>query len=233
MNRNELALRAEELAGGETGYVHKTEDPLGYFAMVTEGRQAWKGYSACQDLASRLALEACELKQGMKWCNRVDGGNKWIPGENLIRIKKHAGYAWRNYTARTEWDIQLGDAVEIMNRYGPHTFVVTRLVFDKDGTPALCDHADYGQNHDPDDFGPGQNGPEPSGPSCRVYRNQPIAYNASSGWAINGHRIIGRLDIMALRTAELSDRADTEPGGMRAIKDSEEPTHPETPEAKQ
>lgn len=220
MNRNELALRAEELAGGETGYVHQTEDPLGYFALVTEGRQtrwkdaktgAWRTYSACQDLATRLALEACEMKQNMAWCNRVDGGNSWVPGWNLLRIKEKAAYAWRNYRAGTVWDIQLGDAVEIMNRYGPHTFVITRIVLGGDGNPVLCDHADYGQNHDPDDFGPGQNGPEPAGPSCRVYRNQPIAYNASSGWTINGHRVIGRLDIMALAYAELGERSDTEP----------------------
>lgn len=213
MNREELAKRAEELAGGETGYVWKTEDPLGYFAMVTEGRQGtWTNpktgkkmsYSACQDLASRLALEACDMKQGMAWCNRVDGGNKWIPGQNLLRIKSKATYAWRDYTASTGWDIEIGDAVEILNRYGPHTFVVTRLQFDELANPVSCDHADYGQNHDPDDFGPGNNGPEPPGPSCRVYRNQPITFSATAGWMINGHRVLGRLNILKLREKEMS-----------------------------
>ena len=203
--REELALRAEELAGGETGFVWKTEDPEGFFELVTEGRQAWKGYSACQDLATRLALEACGLKQGMAWCNRVDGGNKWIPGENLIRAKRLAAYAWKDFRVASGWSIELGDAVEILNSYGPHTFVITRLEFDPDGEPVSCDHADYGQNHDPDDFGPGNNGPEPRGPSSRVYRNQAIRYVPSVGWTIGGHRIIGRLNIMALRERELSN----------------------------
>lgn len=97
MNRRVLSSRAIELAGGTTG-VSINYDPSGFGKLVTEGR--WllkdaKGHylSCCQDLATRLAFEACNLKQGMPWCNRVDAGNKWVPGVNLIRVKQNAPYA--------------------------------------------------------------------------------------------------------------------------------------------
>jgi hypothetical protein len=193
LNRRSLANRAITLAGGTQGF-SINYDPDGLGDLVTEKRWRQKDanghyYSACQDLASRLALEACDLKQGMVWCNRVDGGNKWIPGENLIRIKRHAPYAWKGYFNGSKWDIRIGDAVEVQNQYGPHTYVVTEITYDANGKPATCDHADYGQSH-------------AAGPSCRVYMGQQISCDATGLWRINNNRILGRLDMMALREQE-------------------------------
>lgn len=227
MTRQELAARAVVLAGGVEGWT-KGHDPHGYFRLVTEGRQiTWtdpktgdkRAYSACEDLASRLALEACGLKQGMAWCNRVDGGNKWISGQNLIRIKKFAAYAWKNYGAKTEWDIELGDAVQVMNSFGPHTFVVTRIERDAAGKPVRVDTADYGQYFVHPATGKADHG-------CRCYPGKTVARD-SKGWTIGGHRVIGRLDIAAIAEREL--------GGAPAYRapayaeDDDEPTTPGKP----
>lgn len=227
MNREQLAARAVELAGGASGYTEHY-DPRGLFRLVTEGLQtanhraisAWakldpatRGkrpvhFSACQFLASRLALEACELKPGMTWCNRVDGGNTRIPGIELIRIKNRASYAWKDYGPKTAWDIGIGDAVEVMGKYGPHTFVVTALRFDA-GVPVSLDRAEYGQFLDPD----GPEGPEPADDGAHVRTGSVITRDAK-GWKINGAPVIGRLNIMALRQRELGDvdsERDTDP----------------------
>ena len=202
MNRRGLASRAIELAGGAVGF-STNYDPKGFGDLVTEGRWVWPKYSACQDLPSRLALEACQMKQGMKWCNREDGGNSWIIGFNLIRIKQYASYAWKNYTSKTQWDIRLGDAVEVMNQFGPHTFVVTDISYNADGNPSSVDTADYGQFH--------AAGGKAAGPSSRCYMSKPVK-RTSRGWEIGGHPIIGRLDIMAIREVE-TGLAESDPSG--------------------
>lgn len=192
MNRRRLAERAILLAGGTVGLSVKY-DPNRYGHFVTEDRWLYPKYSACQDLPSRLALEACGMKQGMPWCNRVDGGNKWIPGMNLIRIKQNAPYAWKSYGPHTKWDVRLGDAVEILNNFGGHTFVVTNISYDANGNPSFIDSADYGQFH--------AAGGAMAAPSARCYMNRPVGKNPL-GWTISGFSVIGRLDIMALREAE-------------------------------
>jgi len=199
VNRRDLANRALELAGG-TGGFSIYYDPDGLGQLVTEGRWRMKDghghfLSCCQDIASRLALEACDLRQGLKWCNRKDGGNTWIPGENLLRIKRFAPYAWKGYANGTKWDIRVGDAIEVQNNYGPHTFVITEIKYDAAGLPVSCDHADYGQSH--------AAGGKPAGPSCRVYLDHSIKCDATGMWRINNNRIIGRLDIMAIREREI------------------------------
>jgi hypothetical protein len=210
--RRQVADLAIELVGGVTGYTREY-DPFGCFAIVTEGRQtSWKDsetgqirhYSACEDLLSRVVLQLCGFKQGMAWCNRVDGGNDWIPGQNLLRIKRYAAYAWKNYGPHAAWDVGLGDGVQVQGNYGPHTFVITELRYDAQGDPASCDHADYGQFPDPDG-----SGPEPAGHGCRLYVDAPIRRDREHRWTIGGNRIIGRLDVMAVRDRELGQEAPT------------------------
>ena len=209
MNREELALRAEELCGGETGYT-KHFDPLGYFALVTEGRQrSWidpktgqkRTYSACEDLETRVAFEVCGEKTDppMPWCNREDAGNDWIPAQNLGRLKRLASFAWKAYGPQTDWDIELGDGVQVQGGHGPHTFIVTRIVFEL-GIPVSCSHADYGQFPDPD-----ESGPEPADHGARVYHNVPIT-RTSGGWRVGGNPVIGRVNNIALRDYEFSRR---------------------------
>lgn len=205
MNRRRIAERAIILAGGTPG-ISVNYDPDGFGDLVTERRWRAPKFSACQELATRLALEACEMKQGMRWCNRVDGGNVWMIGWNLIRIKQYAPYAWKKYRPDTKWDIRLGDAVEVINNYGPHTFVITNISYDDYGRPSLVDTADYGQNH--------AAGGKPAGASARCYLNRAVAHNGL-GHFINGWKIEGRLDIMALREKELG-LAESDPGASPA-----------------
>lgn len=210
--RREVADRAIILVGGTTGWT-KHFDPEGFFALVTEGRQqTWvdangkkHAYSACQDLVTRLGLEVCGMKQKMPWCNRVDGGNRWISGQNLIRLKNHASYAWKNFGPHAKWDIHIGDGVEVMGRYGPHTRVITEIEYNEKGDPILCDHADYGQFHDPDG-----DGPEQADHSCRLYLKSSIRRDSVGRWTINGAWIIGRADLMLIQEREVG-HGDTEP----------------------
>ena len=206
--REHVAELAIELVGGVDGYT-KEHDPFGVFALVTEGRQlTWidkatgkkRSYSACQDLLSRILLSLCEFKQGMPWCNRVDGGNEWIPGQNLIRIKRHAAYAWRTYEPGTDWDIQLGDGVEVDGKYGPHTFVVAHIEYDAEGEPVAVDAAEYGQFIDPDGTGP-----EHAGHGCRLRVDAPVGRDSFGRWTVGGAAVIGRVDVMAIRDRELPE----------------------------
>lgn len=200
MTRRELADRAIQLVGGTAGLVYRQRDPDGFFELVTEGRQAFHGYSACEELASKLAFDACDGKMHCVWSNRVEAGNKWIPGQNLIRIKQHAAFAWREYSPGCTWDIALGDCVQIMNRFGAHTFAIVELRYDADGNPTSCDTAEYGQYFD-------------GGPACRMYLNKPIARDRAKRWTIDGCPVIGRLSIVDLAAHEHALDAYPEPDG--------------------
>jgi hypothetical protein len=209
--RRDVADLAVELVGGVTGYTQGA-DPFGMFAIVTEGRQSsWRdpktgqtrSYSACEDLATRVLLQICEFKQGMPWLNREDGGNKWIPGQNLLRIKKHADFAWKNYGPHAPWDVQLGDIVQIMGRFA-HTFVITEIRYDANGDPASVDVAEFGQFLDPDG-----DGPEPAGHGCRLRVDVPVRRDREHRWTIGSGWVIGRVDVMAIRDHELDE--DTAP----------------------
>lgn len=229
MTRQELAARAVVLAGGDEGWT-KGHDPKGYFRLVTEGRQiSWKdpktgalrSYSACEDLPTRLTLEACGLKQGMAWCNREDGGNRWIAGQNLIRVKKFAAYAWKNYGSKTDWDIEPGDAVQVQNSFGPHTLIVTRIVKNASGTPIAADTAEYGQFFAHPKTGKADHG-------CRCYRGKAIERD-SKGWKIGGARLIGRLDIPAIVARERPTGDPYREPAEVVYEDDDEITTPGTP----
>lgn len=211
------AAHAEHLAGGEKGFT-KAYDPLGLFHLVTEGRQASyviKGnrvtYSACQDLARKVCQDMCgadgigqrgvsaNVRAAYDWINADDAWG-WVASYNLVRIKNKGRSAWKNYSRKSAWDIKLGDSVEVHGKFGLHTFVVTALRYDAEGNPVSCDHADYGQFFDPD----GPEGPEQAHHGCRVYRNKPIA-KLATGWAIDGARIEGRVDLWKL-VSSMPDR---------------------------
>jgi len=151
--------------------------------------------SCCEDLLSRLALECVDLKQKCPWANRKDGGNTWLPGENLTRVKRFAAYAWRGYWPGCSWDIRIGDGVQVLNRFGPHSLIVTEISYDPNGNPVSCDTANYGQFH-------AVNG-KPPGPSCRLYMSQTVAKDAQGNWRIANNKIIGRLDLLKIREHEL------------------------------
>lgn len=84
----EEALRAEAVriaryaCDGEKGRVHG--DPV--FDAVTEGRQKWKGYSACGDLAQYMLRELGYRDERL--LNRDDDGGvlPWKMGANLSKL---------------------------------------------------------------------------------------------------------------------------------------------------
>lgn len=206
LSRRQLSDRAIELVGGQSG-VTKSYDPDGFFRMVTEGRQTtWtdatgkkRSYSACQDLFSRLALEACDMKQGMAWCNRVDGGNKWIPGQNLIRLKNwsaRSGVGWKEWRANQPWRASLGDAVEINGKYGPHLFVITELHYGDGGQLTSLDRAEYGQ------FFIGKDGKSEHGAKLKL--GSLVTKNSAGKWCVDGSPVIGHVDMMGLAEHELA-----------------------------
>lgn len=209
--RRAASALAMLLAGGENGFSWDYDeaanlgyDPHGWFTAVTEGRQRYwtdskgkrRSYSACEDLPSAVYLRLCgcpptspEMSKMLGWCNRVEAGNSWKAGWNLLRIKTRMRSAWRKYWRDSSWDIQPGDAVQIMGEYGPHTCVLTALDYEAD-QPAICSHADYGQWHQPE----GASRPDHS---CRCHRDAAIA-RVNHLWCLNGKRIIGRLSAWEL-----------------------------------
>lgn len=201
-----LAMRAEEYAGGVSGWT-KHHDPEGHFRRVTEGRQmSWtdpntgkpRSYSACEDLLTRLAWEAAgRPTDGPLWCNRKEAGRAWKPGWNILSLKQHAGFAWKNYGPHARWDIEVGDGVQVSGKYGPHTMVITRLRRAPDGTPVSCDHADYGQFLDPDGAGP-----EQPDHGCRVFESAPLGRDTLARWTVNRYPVIGRFNLIELATHE-------------------------------
>lgn len=224
LSRKQLADRALELAGGATGYT-VSFDPLGHFDYVTEGRQKaqnavvarWvangrKGdkpvhFSACQELAVCLCWEACgKPSAGVPWCNRVAAGNTWIPGQNLLRIKSKAPFAWHAWAPRGPWRAQLADPVEVMGHYGPHTVIVTEIRYDANGSPSSVDVAQYGQFIDPD--GPG---PEQANDGCDVRTGLAVTRDSLGRWCINGNWVIGHVDIAALQDHEAAGDTDPAP----------------------
>ena len=205
--RTAAAEIAQDLAGGANGFSWnygeakgKGYDPEGCFATVTEGRQSrwkdqvgkWRTYSACEDLHGAVWLRALDLLPvsrpnlpELSWCNRVEAGNKWQVGQNLLRLKKNLPEAWQHYSAGTAWDIGPGDAVQIQGRC-VHTFVVLSVGL-RDGQPVSLDHADYGQLHQPE----GASRPDHS---CRCYRGAAVS-RMDGCWCVNGKRIIGRASV--------------------------------------
>lgn len=221
-SRRQLADRATELAGGARG-VTQTSDPDGHFRLVTEGRQdaqevyqrSWdradpakraakrpSSYSSCEDLATRICFEACDGKPGMRWCNRVDAGNTWQPGQNLLRIKREAPYAWHDWRAGGRWLAQLGDPVQVQNSYGAHTLVLTEIRYDADGLPTSVDIAQYGQVLDPDGAGPA---PSDNGGNCRT--SVPVHRDSLRRWCVGSAYVIGHVDVMAIVEHEIGGAA--------------------------
>ncbi len=228
LSRRQLSDRAIELVGGQSG-VTKSYDPDGFFHMVTEGQQrTWvdatgkkRSYSACQCLFSRLALEACDMKQGMPWCNRVDGGNKWIPGQNLIRLKNwsaRSGVGWKEWRANQPWLASLGDAVEINGKYGPHLFVITELHYGDGGQLTSLDRAEYGQ------FFIGKDGKSEHGAKLRL--GSLVTKNAVGKWCVDGSPVIGHVDMMGLAEHEAAGDAVPVVVAQPAVIDPIKPTAP-------
>ncbi len=220
MTRRQLADRATVLAGGVPGW-SIAHDPEGYFEYVTEGRQrvvnaaraAWRKkppatrgkeplpYSACEDLAVCLAVEACGDARPLPWANRKDAGNSWQPGQNLLRIKMRAKHAWRDWAPRKPWLAKLGDAVQTQGRLA-HTFILTEIRYAEDGSPVSVDLAEYGQYHDAD--GPG---PAPAADSCRCRSRVPVSRDSAGRWCIGSSWVIGHLDIIALAESEIAKQS--------------------------
>lgn len=229
--REQIAEHAELAAGGETGW-SVTHDPEGWFARVTEGRQAmadaairrWiatpperraarrpAAYSACEDLASYIAVWASGDARPLPWANRVDAGNAWLPGENLIRIKRRAPWCVTTWRPGIAWAAQLGDAVQVDGRYGPHTMILTRLRT-VDGSVVGVDVAEYGQHHDAD--GPG---PASASASCRVRRRAVVQRGRDGRWMVDGAPVICSVDLLLLARRSREDalgRADTPPAPL-------------------
>ena len=204
--RSAAVALAELLAGGLNGWswsygeaAGSGLDPQGWFATITEGRQSrWqdrtgrmRSYSACEDLHGAVYLRLCgmppaleELQAGLEWCNRREAGNQWVPGYNLLRLKKRTPSLWRRYRAAQVWEVEPGDAVQIQGKHGPHTFVVL-AVRSENGRPVELDHADYGQFHQPE-------GAQRVDHSCRCHYGAAIA-QVDRCWCVNGSPIIGRV----------------------------------------
>jgi hypothetical protein len=203
--RSAAGALAELMAGGANGWswdygeaAGSGYDPEQWFATVTEGRQCrwrdrtgrWRAYSACEDLFGAVYLRLCgmppaleELQTALDWCNRTEAGNSWVPGYNLLRLKKRAPHLWRTYEAGQVWDIEPGDAVQIQGNHGPHTFVV--LTIHGAGHPVEMDHADYGQLHQP-------HGASRADHSCRCHYGASVA-QVNRRWVIDGKPVIGRV----------------------------------------
>ncbi len=197
---------AELLAGGKNGFswdygeaAGKGHDPDGCFRLVTEGRQSrwkdakgrWRSYSACEDLHAAVWLRLLGLppvpsataEHVLRWCNRLEAERSWRPGWNLRSLMHYRGACWRQYGARTEWDIGPGDVVQILNQHGGHTMVILDVTY-RDGVPVTCDTAEYGQHHQPE-------GASRADHSCRCRYNLPIT-DGPKGWHIRGRRVYGR-----------------------------------------
>lgn len=223
--REQLAARAIELSGRVSG-VTETFDPQGYFALVTEGRQAentriraaWDRadpakrsakkpvkFSACEELSSRIAWEACGMPVGtLPWCNRIEAGNKWQPGRNMARLRESG--AWHAWGPGSVWRADVADPVQVIWESGlAHTLILT-AIRGEHGLPTSVDLAEYGQVIDPDGTGPA---PLDDAGRCRV--NVPVKRKSDGCWYVGSGRVYGHISIGELQSRWAPSEADTDP----------------------
>ncbi|MEZ4227624.1 MAG: peptidoglycan-binding protein [Polyangiaceae bacterium] len=188
---------ATYLVGGDQGLT-KARDPEGCFKRVVEGREDYPGYMTCEDLHGAWLWLLCgehrysgpAMREAMEFFNRMEAWG-WNPGETISKLRRHAGFAWREYLADTDWDIKPGDVVQVSGRRGAHTLTVVE-VHEQAGLPVALDHADYGHFSDAD-----RDTDLPVSHTARVYRGDPIVRKDGS-YCLAGLPILGRLDSWAL-----------------------------------
>lgn len=195
---------ASYLVGGDQGLT-KQRDPNGCFKRVVEGREDYPGYLTCEDLHGAWLWLLCgdhrysgpAMRDALEFFNRMEAWG-WNPGETISKLRRNAGFAWKEYRADTEWDIKPGDVVQVSGRRGAHTLTVT-AVHPGEGAPSALDHADFGHFSDTD-----RDADIPVSHTARIYRGDTVS-RTERGYCLAGYPILGRLDLWALmsRLAEV------------------------------
>lgn len=129
----------------------KSADPLGLFALVTQGRQtSWvdaegktRTYSACEDLPQTVfellsgGIPSDPISRVEPVRSTLNRAPNWVPGANMLRLRN--GIAETSLGGRVS-DCGVGDTIQVQGTYGTHTLVICAI--DPNGV-ATC--GQYGQ----------------------------------------------------------------------------------------